>query len=194
MDISYNDVFRRLASEMGAEFVDGGLLGLPKVRARVRNWTVTLDYTQPESRISKPSFRIRAPLRTGDGFRFIAYHKGFLSTPRSSMQDVKLGEQEVDGDFGVKATDETKAHALLADPKVRQLIQTLSSVDSLSVTSKDHLGGSSLPDGVYILWFYRRKYTGDTGEIKSLFELFAATLDRLCAIGAASTEAPGYEL
>jgi hypothetical protein len=47
---------------------------------------------------------------------------------------------------------------------------------------------------VYLLWFYRRNYTGDTGEIKSLFELFAGTLDRLCAIGAASSEAPGYEL
>jgi hypothetical protein len=194
MDLSYNDVFKQLAAEMGAEYVDGGFFGFPQARVKVGNWTVTLDLTQSGSGRSKPSLRIRAPFHTTQGFRFSAYHRGALSRPAGSLPDMVMGSQHLDGDFALKATDESCAQALLADPSVRQLVQSLSALDLLTITDKERKLGARLPPGVYILWFYTLKHAGGAGQIRDLFDLFCATLQRLVAIGAASPDKPAFEL
>jgi hypothetical protein len=49
--IRYSDAFTGLASQMDTEFADDGLMGLPKARAKVRSWKVTLDYTEPNHQL-----------------------------------------------------------------------------------------------------------------------------------------------
>ena len=54
--------------------------------------------------------------------------------------------------------------------------------------------GATFPDGVDELYFAVPGTINDVARLKLLYELFAETLDRLCAIGAAYERDPGVAL
>lgn len=60
---SQDEVWRQLSKEIGAEFAPGGVVKPAKVKARVRDWTVTLDtYTVSHNNLTTTFTRIRAPV------------------------------------------------------------------------------------------------------------------------------------
>jgi len=193
---SQEEVWRQLCSEIGAEFVEGGFWRGNKVQARVKEWTVTLDtYTVSTGNTHITYTRMRAPYVNKDGFRFTIYRKGLFSElgKRLGMQDIEVGDPEFDRDYVIKGNDESKVLALFGNLRIRQLIQAQPSIE-LQVKDDEGWFSTSFPEGVDELYFQVVGVIKDVERLKSLYELFAETLNHLCHIGSAYENDPHLAL
>jgi hypothetical protein len=90
---SKDEVWKQLAEEIRADFVDGGFWKGTKVKAQVKQWTITLDtYAVSTGKTTLIFTRMRAPYVNRDGLRFKIYRKGLLSNLEVlGMQDIEVG-------------------------------------------------------------------------------------------------------
>jgi hypothetical protein len=186
---SKDEVWRQLSEEIGAEFVERGFWkGGSKVQAHVAPWTVTLDtYTDSSGESSTTYTRMRAPYVNPEGFRFTIYRKGFFSDLGKllGMQDIEIGDFEFDEAFIIKGNDADRVRVLFANPKIRQMIQDQPKI-RLEVKDSEGWFGPKFPEDVDELHFQVVGVIKDMERLKSLFDLFAAVLHRLCKMGSAS--------
>jgi len=191
---SKDEVWQQLCGEIGAEFVTGGFWHGSKVVAHVKEWTVTLDtYSSGDD---GPTYtRMRAPYVNKDGFRFTIYRKGFFSGLGKvlGMQDIEVGYPEFDEAFIIKANDDSRARALLANRKIRGLLEGQPTV-RLQVKDDEGWFGAKFPEGVDELYIEAPGVIKDLGRLKSLYDLFAETLNHLCHIGSAYERDPELDL
>jgi len=188
---SKDEVWRQLSREIGAEFVDGGFWKGKKVVARVEDWTITLDtYTQSSGKHSTTYTRMRAPFANKDGLRFTIYRRGLLSGLGKAlgMQDIEVGCPEFDRDFIIKGNDQAKIRALFANEQIRELIQSQRSIHLRINEVKGRRQG--LPEGTDELHFHVTGVIKDVKRLKSLYELFARTLNHLCHMDTAYEDDP----
>jgi len=160
--------WKQLATDIGAEFIKGGLLRSSKVQAQVKQRTVTLDtYTVPHGKSSSTYTRLSSSLQNKDGFEFTVSREGLMGKLGKALgsQDVEIGISDFDSDFLVQGNNENKLRTLLADAKIRALIQGQRSI-------RLGLKGDELH-------FQAPGVIKDVPRLKSLFELFGALLDRL---------------
>lgn len=100
------------------------------------------------------------------------------------MKPVEVGYADLDWGFAISANDVSKARALFANPRIRDLLW--SHID---------MRLEARPRGeVYELHFEESAVLTDVERLRGLFELFVETLDQLCVIGSASEEDPGVKL
>jgi outer membrane protein assembly factor BamB len=154
------------------------------------------EYRQRSSGDSSYTYtRIRAPFINKDGFRFTVYRKSIFSGlgKMLGMQDVEVGYPEFDEAFIIKGNDETKLRALFANERIRQLIEMQ---PHIYLTVKDDEGWfrSQFPEGVDELYFRASGVIKDLDRLKSLYYLFAETLNHLCHIGSAYEDDPNLSL
>ena len=193
---SKDEVWRQLSAEMGAEFVGGGFWQGDKVQARVKEWVITLDtHTVSADENTVTYTRMRAPYVNRDGFRFKIYRRGLLSGlgKRLGMQDIEVGFPDFDHDFIIQGNDEGKVRQLFDDPAVRALVQSQPHIE-LEVRDDEGWFGAGFPEGVDELHFQVVGVVKDVGRLKSLYELFAEVLNRLCHIGSAYETDPMLKL
>jgi hypothetical protein len=185
--LSKDEVWRQLSTEIGAEFVEGGFWQGDKVQARVKEWIITLDaYTVSAGRNAVTYTRMRAPFVNTDGFRFKLYRKGPLSGlgKKFGIEDVEVGFPEFDRDLIIQGNDDGKVLKLFSDSTIRRLIQSQPDIQ-LEVKDDEGWFGAIFPQGVDELYFQVVGTVKDVERLKSLFELFAEVLNRLCHIGSA---------
>ena len=197
---SREEIWQQLAASMGAEFVDGGFFGRDQVVARAGEWTVTLDSFARSSgsgthRSSTTYTRMRAPFVNADGLHFEVYRTSLFTGIGKwlGMQDITIGKEPFDSDFVVKGHPQQTVRALLDDEQLRRLLSAQPSVH-FSVKDDEGWFGTQFPQGVDELCFEARGTVTDTYLLRALFDLFAVTLQRLCAIGSAYEEDPGVVL
>lgn len=197
---SKREIWTQLCRETEATYVDGGFWKGDKVVAGHDEWTITLDtYTQSSgsgsNRSSTTYTRMRAPYANQDGFRFTIYRRGLFSDLGKwfGMQDVEVGFPQFDDDFIIKGNEESKLRSLFANRQIRDLIQAQ---PRIYLTVKDDEGwfSTSFPEGVDELYFRVVGVIKDVERLKSLYELFAETLNHLCHIGSAYEDDPQLEL
>ena len=197
---SREEIWRQLSGEIGAQYVEGGFWKGDKVQIQHGQWTVTLDtytvsHSDGKTSHSVTYTRLRAPYVNQDGFRFTIYRKCIFSGLGKffGMQDVEVGYPEFDDAFIIKGNDEAKLRALFANDRIRQLIEMQ---PTIHLTVKDDEGwfGSTFPEGVDELWFQVIGVITDIDRLKSLYYLFAETLNHLCHIGSAYEDDPKLEL
>ena len=191
-----DEVWQRLAQEIGADFVKGGLWKGNKVQVHAKPWTITLDSYAVHTQHSHIEYtRMRAPYVNPEGFRFTIYRKGFFSDMGKAlgMQDIEVGDPAFDDAFIIKGTDEVKVVNLFADARIRQLIQGQPEI-RLEVKDSEGWFGPAFPIDVDELHFQVVGIIKDVPRLKALFDLFAAVLDKLCKIGSAYKQEPGVEL
>jgi hypothetical protein len=210
---SQEEVWRRVSSEMGAEFIKGGFFkGVNRVEARVKDWAITLDtYTVSTGKSSVTFTRMRAPFVNRDGFRFTIHRKSIFSGMGKllGMQDVEVGGPkfehleplfglrgyldaqliesgypEFDNEFVIKGSDESKLKILFKNLKVRELIEAQPGL-VLQVKAIRGWLGRRQQDGVDELYFQVVGVIKDPDRLKKLFELFSEVLESLRAMGTA---------
>lgn len=190
----HEQAWRRLASEIGAEFVEDVSAGAVGVAVKVNQWTVTLRGS-PYGGGRILFISMKAPYMTKDGFRVAVRRSGPLSKLACALfrtKDVQAEYPGFDRDFVVRGNDKSKVRALLANSRIRELIQSVPSVDFQIVQARK---GKDFVEGVQVVYLnvdWGLKIT-DVERIKSLFELFAETLNHLCRIGSASEGEPIFE-
>lgn len=193
---SKDEVWSQLAREIDGEYFKTGLLGRGAVRARVGAWTVTLDtYTRSAGKTHIPVTRMRAPFVNADGFRFRVRRAGFFDEAARAIgwTDVDVGDSGFDVEFHVKGSCENRIRRLFEDEQVKSLLRAQPRVN-LEVRDDEGWFGADYPDGVDVLIFEATGIITDTEQLKQLFELFAAVLQRLCHIGSAYERDPRIEL
>jgi hypothetical protein len=193
---SKKEVWRQLGDQIGGRFIEGGLWKGDKVEATHGEWTVTLDtYVVSTGKSTVVFTRMRAPYVNPSGFRFTIYREGFFSeiAKRFGMQDIEIGDEAFDQHFIVKSSDESQVRSLLSDIKLRELMMAQPKIE---LTVKDDEGwfGANFPEGVDELYFHVVGVIKDIDRLKSLYELFAETLDQLCRIGSAYEGSPNVTL
>src|SRR5438309_1003833 len=122
---SKEEIWRQLASETGADYVEGGFWKRGKVEATHDQWTITLDsYAVSTGKTTMVFTRLRAPYVNPDHFRFTIYRRGLFSDIAKffGMQDIVVGHEGFDRDFIIKGTEETKVRALFDNPRLRELL------------------------------------------------------------------------
>lgn len=191
------EIWRRLSSEIGANYVDGGFWGGTKVEVHTGEWTITLDtFTQTTStgktHSSTTYTRMRAPFVNKDGFSFTIYRKSIFSGIGKlfGMQDVEVGYPEFDEEFIIKGNNETKIRALFANPYIRELLQSQPSM-YLDVRDDEGWFGKQFPEGVDELYFNTVGVIKDIERLKLLYALFAEVLNHLCHLDSAYKNDPG---
>jgi len=199
------EAWRRLAGEIGAEFEIPESLEQMRVVAKVRQWTITLDTEERSSSggehtsgFTYTGTRMRAAYVARDRFWFSITNRGgclgcltgclFFWLRWWKGYDIKIGDPEFDRDFRINGNDKSKVLALLANWRIRQLVQSQPSIE-LSVTPSLKLPfQETLPQRVFLLYFKERDVITDVERLKSLFELFEEILNQLTHMGSASEE------
>ncbi|MBI1853544.1 MAG: DUF3137 domain-containing protein [Planctomycetes bacterium] len=190
---SRDEVWRDLSRQIGAEFVDGRWWQRSRVEAHVGEWTVTLDvFVVSTGKSSHPFTRLRAPYVNRDGFRFEIYRKTIFSGlgKRFGMQDIEVGDSELDDAFIFKGNDEAKVRTLLQSAQIRQLLRAQPAVH-FQVKDDEGWFGPQFPEGVDELHFQIHGIVKDVNRLKGMFDLFAETLHQLCVMGSAYEKDPG---
>ena len=193
---SRREIWKQLSDQIGAEYVDGGFWRGDKVEARHGEWIMTLDtFAVSTGKITVVYTRMRAPYVNTSGFRFTLYRRSAFSDLGKffGMQDIEVGHTPFDDDFIVKANDEHRVRALLANPTVRALVEQQPDIH-LSVQDDEGWFGKHFPEGVDELYFRVTGIIKDIDRLKRAYELFAETLDELCRLGAADNRPPQVRL
>jgi hypothetical protein len=188
------DIWRQLAAETGASFVEGGFWKGDKVEASHGEWRITLENVLYRK---TPATLLRAPYVNPDGFRFKVYRKQIFSElgKMLGMQDVEVGQPDFDRDFVIQGTDEAKLRRLFANARIRELIaaqpQILFTVKEAPGIFTRDLFADVPPEDVNTLGFLTGGVIQDKERLRLLFDLFAETLEELCRMGSAYKDAPG---
>jgi hypothetical protein len=194
---SKDEMWNLLAEQIGAQFKPGqGWTGRSRVDAQVGQWVVTLDtFTVSTGKSTVTFTRLRAPFVNRDGFRFTITRSGILNPIARALgfQDVEVGDPAFDEAFVVKTNDEPRVRTFLADPDLRAKL-ALQPRLTLSVLDDEGFFGAQFPEGVDELKFHAHGIIKDLVRLQQLFELFAATLNRLCHIGSAYEDDPKVRL
>ena len=113
---------------MGEEFIEGGFLkGSPALVYKHGEWQIRLDtYTKDSGNSNRTYTRVRAPFINKDELYFKIYREGFFSDMGKflGMQDIKTGDPFFDEQFIIKSNNRKKLKLFLADPKIKELIQS----------------------------------------------------------------------
>ena len=193
---SKQGIWRQLSAEIGAKYVDGGFWKGDKVQATHGEWTVTLDtYTVSTGKTHVVYTRMRAPYVNPAGFRFTIYRKGLFTEIAKwlGMQDVQVGHEPFDQAFVIKGTDEGLLRALFSNARLRDLVDRQKDIH-FTVKNDEGWFGATFPEGVDELYFSVVGVIKDVERLKLLYELFAETLEQLCAIGSAHKIDPGVSV
>lgn len=169
------------------------------VRVRVDQWTITLDTYCPVTHggdyVGPPETRLRAPFISRRDLHFRVEPRTLLGMIYTALgrPDIAVGDPAFDRAFSVQATDPDTVRALFASPGIRT---TLLAHPSGKFELKDDEGlfGPRFDERVDELCFTEPGMISDAGQIHGLFDLFAETLRRLCALGAVSEFDPGVTL
>ena len=188
---SKKEIWRQLAEQLDGEFIKGKWVRADRVEAFYEDWTVTLDtFTVDKSTFT----RIRAPYVNRDDFIFKIQreHFGHRIGKVFKMQDIEVGYPEFDKDFIIQGSDERKLKMMFANPKIRELINFQPKILLQLRREAPLFYKPKFPEGVNELYYQVAGILKDIEQLHDLFDLFAHTLDHLCAIGTAYEDDPDF--
>ena len=191
----HEEAWMQLSRELGAEYIEGGVVRGDKVLSQVGNWSITLSAkTKWITRRyeSDPYYTgLSAPFVSEDGFEFAILH----DVPASKflkllgMEDIEVGYPELDQEYVIKSNMPPKVQLLFGNGDIRDLLRAQPDVtmEAKYFTGKHRY---NLPDGIYKLYLEMPQIITDITTLKNLFSLVVLTLNYLCSIGSASDKDP----
>lgn len=189
-----SESWSRFCAEIGADLARGRFGQSDRVIACFGKWKITLDtiaVATPEG-ASAIYTRMRVPYINKDGFRFRICSKRFPHRVKEKLigiQNIAVGDPEIDSRFVIQGNDESRIRRLLASPMIRQLIMSQPSID-LEIRHDRDGSEPSLPDGIDQLYFHESGVIMDFERLKSLYYLFTEIMSCLRRIGSASEDKP----
>lgn len=175
---SKEEIYRRVAEEIGGEFVKGGLMKGHKVVSIYKNWTIVLDtYTQSTGKTQTTYTRVRATFISKDDLRFKIYKSGVFSGIGKlfGMDVIKTGDPSFDEAYILKGNKELILKELFSNLKIQELFYD---IDKVNLEIKDSEGMlSNYPDGTDLLYFRAFGVIKDIDKLKKIIFLFCFILE-----------------
>lgn len=200
------EALRQLAGEIGAEFLKDESGDTIKVVARVKQWTISLSavmgykgtsYSTTKQAMGHAGVAMLAPYVSKDRFEFRVVRKGRFARLWLKLfgtKAIEIGYRAFDHDFVVKGNDESTVRALFANPRIRELIQSLQHVNVEGVQDESTERFAQRV-ALLVFWFSLGPIElTNVRKLKWLFELFEEILNQLCRIGSASEEEPDAQI
>ncbi|MEM6347769.1 MAG: DUF3137 domain-containing protein [Bacteroidota bacterium] len=185
------EIWEQLADQLQGDFVRGNWKRADRVDAYHGDWMVSLDTLS----VSESTFtRIRAPYVNRDDFifRIIRETAAHRFVKIFGMSDIEVGYPEFDRDFVIQGSDERKLKMMFANPKIRELISYQPQIMLQLRREAPLFQKPKFPPDVNELYFQANGIIVNLDQLHDLFELFAHTLDHLCAIGTAYEDDPNF--
>ena len=180
------DVWQQISKDIDGDFIDCDFWGSDVLKYKHDDWEIILDtYTVTKSKMKLTYTRMRAPFVNNTNFDFKIYREGLFSSVGKifGMQDIEIGDDFFDKEFIIKSNDAEKVKVFFNDEKLKELIHEQPEI-MLEIKEDDGWFKQSHPEGVDELYFECVGIITETVRLKSLFEMFALTLDRLVHIDA----------
>jgi len=192
---SRDDVWTKIASEIGGRQSNGGLFGKSNLTLNHREWTILMDHFSRGGKNKTHYTRLRATFLNKTGFLFQIRRKNMLSPVGKflGVQDIQLGDEFFDEQFIIKANNEDVIKDLLSNEDLKNYISYQPKVLLKIAHEETFFFKKGQPDGVDELYFECRGILKNEEIINGLFILFKAMLDRLVAVGLAYEDRPGYQ-
>ena len=163
-----NDAWKQFATELGAEFVDGGLFRGSKVLIKVKENTVTLDtYTLPAGDSNTTYTRLRASLPDQKDLQFTLQRRNWVAKLDKALgtKEINIGDPEFDHDFVIRGEDPAAVQAVFSNRRIYPLLQAQKSL-VLGVRTNE-------------LRLDEYGVIKDVERLKSMLELFRLMLEQL---------------
>ena len=183
-------IWQQLCEQIDADFFRSKFPRPDRVEAWYENWMITIDTFT----VDKVVFtRFRAPYVNRDDFIFSIFrqHAGHKIGKIFGLKDIEVGYPDFDRDFVIQGSDQRKLEMMFANPDIRQLIGFQPKI-KLELRRDAPLFAKKFPKGVNELYFHCSGILSDLDQLHDLYDLFALTLDHLCAIGTAYKDEPGF--
>ena len=197
---SKDEIWTQIATDIGGEFIAGGFWGTDVLTYKHGEWQILLDtytVTTPAGQVTTTTThtRMRAPFINKDGLNFEISREGFFSSIGKlfGMKDIEIGDPSFDKQFEIKGNSPEKIKLLLADTRIRKLCETQPNI-LFKIKDDEGWFGADFPEGVDELYFECAGVIKKTELLKSLFALFALTLERLVQIDSAYENDPQVTL
>ncbi len=193
---SKDEIWTQIATDIGGEFIEGGFWGKDVLIYKHGEWQILLDtYTTTalagQVTTTTTYTRMRAPFINKDGLYFEISREGFFSTIGKlfGLKDIEIGDPAFDEQFEIKGNNPEKIKLLLADARIRKLCEQQPQIH-FKIKDDEGRFGADFPEGVDELYFECSGVIKKTELLKSLFALFALTLERLVQIDSAYENDP----
>ena len=196
LEHSKDEIWGKIANDIGGTFENGGLCGRDVLRYSSGEWEITLDtYTVNSGNYRNTYTRMRAPFVNKDKLYFKIYREGVLSTIAKAfgMKEIEIGDKFFDMDFIIKGNNEEKIKLLLDDHKLKELIRKQPDI-CFEIKNDDGWFAQKFPNGVDELYFQCSGDLENEELLKSLFEMFCITLQRLVQIDSAYESDPNVKI
>ena len=194
---SKDEIWSQIAADVGGEYVKDGFWKSGVLRYQHGDWEFLLDtYTVSSGNNQHTTYtRMRAPFVNKDGLYFKIYREGFFSGMGRffGMQDLTIGDSYFDDNFVIKGNNFEKLKRLLADDRLKQLIDLQPRI-ALEIRDDEGWFGTMFPEGVDQLYFSCAGVMKDTKHLKGLFYLCSLLLERLVQIDSAYEDDPQIKL
>jgi len=184
-------IWQELAAQLDGDFFRGRGFKPDRVEAYHGEWMIVLDTYQVDKVIYT---RIRAPYVNRDDFLFkiMRKHVGHRIRQVFGMKDIEVGHPQFDRDFMIRGNDKRKLEMMFENPKIRQLISFQPQILLQLRKEAPLFQKPKFPDHVNEVYYQVTGILKDLEQLHDLFDLFAETLDHLCAIGTAYEDYPGF--
>ena len=197
---SKEEIWSQVANQISGEFIKSGFFGTDKLVYSHGEWELVLDtYTESSSNGKSSSSttytRMRAPFLNKDGLNFHLYRESFFSPLGKALgfQDIEIGDSDFDQEFIIKGNSESKIAQVLADERIKALLQWQPKVN-IKLRADESWFFKKYPDGVNELYFSCVGVMKTQEDLRNLFELFCLILDRLVRVDSAYEDDPGVDL
>ncbi|MEM7370915.1 MAG: DUF3137 domain-containing protein [Bacteroidota bacterium] len=184
------EIWLQLCERLDADFFEGKRRRHDRIEAFHGEWMITLD-TFLANDVTWT--RMRAPYVNRDDFVFRIFKENVMHRIGKAfgMKDVEVGYPDFDKQYVIQGSDERKLRMMFANPDIRDLISFQYSM-YLALRRDAPLFQKKFPKGVNEVYYQSIGTIANLERLHDLFELFAATLDHLCAIGTAYEDDPEF--
>ena len=184
-------IWQELANQLDGEFFRGKMFKPDRVEASHANWMITLDLYQMDKMVFT---RLRAPYVNRDDFIFKVFkqHVGHRIGKAFGMKDVIVGYPDFDRDFVIQGSDERKLRMMFENPYIREILSYEKHMVLELRREAPLFQKPRFPEDVNEVYFHTANVVKDLDHLHDLFDLFAHTLDHLCAIGTAYEDDPDF--
>ena len=190
---SAKTIWRGMAPQLDAEFVDRGLFKTSYIMKKFEVWRIYMNYFSSKD---NSYTRVLAPYIATREFKFDIHHKNILSALGKifGAQDIEIGDPYFDREYIVKSNDEGLILSLLGNRKIIELIQKLQPPMQFILFSKKvkKLYGMKFPPQTWEIYFQQSGVITEIERMKLIIEIFKETLMQLYKIGIAEKQSP-YE-
>lgn len=186
------ETWAQFAREFGAEHAVQGAEAyvdlLDKVIYRHKDFQITMDYWR-ENKYAHT--RIYVPVTLKDSFNLAIFKDSFLWKIDKffGMQDVTVGDAEIDETFVVQTNNEAETKQFLANPKIRELlfaIQPYTVPPRFTVGEYEFLARTLNLNGGTFISVMEAGSINNVERLKAMFGLIIETIEHLISTGAIS--------